>query len=145
MSARLTRRPMGKRGFVEAALVSDWPNIVGSMLGGATLPLRIAFPVGQRSGGTLHLRVASGAVALQIQHQEPLVIQRINSHFGYGAVSRLALTQGTIAPRPPRRSVAPPVLPPETERRLEASLSIVEDPQLREVLSRLGRHLAGRG
>ncbi len=100
-TARLTKRSLGKRGFTEAALVSEWSLIVGSLLGAASLPLRINFPRGERTRGTLQIRVSSGAMATQIQHQEPLLIQRINGYFGYGAVSRLTISQGPI-PRAPQ-------------------------------------------
>ncbi|PKU23765.1 DUF721 domain-containing protein [Telmatospirillum siberiense] len=141
---RLTRRSLGKRGFTEAALIAEWPTVVGSMLGNATLPLRIVFPRGQRSAGTLHVRVGSGALATQLQHQEPLVVQRINGYFGYGAIARLAITQGPVARRPVRRTPAAPVLEPEDEARLSQRLSGIEDPELKAVLAALGRHLAVR-
>lgn len=144
VTTRLTRRPLGKRGFAEAALVAEWPVIVGSMLGASTLPLKITFPPRERIGGTLHIRVSSGAIATQLQHLEPLVIQRINGHFGYGAVSRLAMTQGNIPKRPARRPPPPPQLDQAAEARLDADLAKVEDPDIKAALHALGRHLAAR-
>lgn len=143
-TARLTRRSMGKRGFTEAALIAEWPTIVGSMLGNATLPLRIAFQRGERAAGTLHIRVSSGALATQLQHQEPLIIQRINGYFGYGAIARLAISQGPVARRPVRRPPPAPDLTPEQELQLTHRLSTIDDPELKSVLAALGRHLAAR-
>ncbi len=142
LSARLTRRPLGKRGFTEAAVITEWPAIVGSLLGSSTLPLKIVFPPGQRAGGVLHIRVASGAVAAQLQHLEPLIVQRINGFFGYGAVIRLAISQGVVPKRPPRRGPPPPQLDAAAEAELEKRLEKVEDVELREALASLGRHLA---
>lgn len=141
---RLTRRSLGKRGFTEAALIAEWPTVVGSMLGNATLPLRIVFPRGQRTGGTLHVRVGSGALATQLQHQEPLIVQRINGYFGYGAINRLAITQGPVARRPVRRPPAAPILGIEEEQQLSQRLSGIDDPELKAALAALGRHLAVR-
>lgn len=140
ISDRLTRRSLGKRGFAEGTLIAQWPTIVGGMLGQWTLPLKIVFPPGERVGGTLHVRAASGAVATEVQHLAPLVIQRINGHFGYGAVARLALHQGPI---PQRRKPArtPPALSEERQRELAHTLDQVDDADLREVLARLGRWL----
>lgn len=143
MTARLTRRPLGKRGFAEAALITEWPAVVGSMLGSATLPLRITFPRGDRIGGILHVRAASGAIATQLQHQEPLVVQRINGYFGYGAVLRLAISQGPVPPRRVRQSPSIPRLNPEQERDLQDKLAGIDDPELKSALASLGRHLAG--
>jgi hypothetical protein len=144
-TARLTRRSLGKRGFTEAALIAEWPHVVGSLLGTVTLPLRIAFPRGERSGGTLHIRVSSGAMATQLQHQEPLIIQRINGYFGYGAIARLAITQGPVALRPTRKPPAAPELTPQQERQLTERLTGIDDPELKNVLAALGRHLAVKG
>ncbi len=141
MAARLTRKPLGKRGFTEAALVSGWAGIVGSLLGRETLPLKIVFPPRQRNGGVLHVRVASGAMATQLQHLEPLVLQRINGYFGYGAVARLHMVQGPLPPRPVRAVPKAPVLPPEKQQALQDSLAKVTDPALRAALERLGRYV----
>ncbi|MDR3435959.1 DciA family protein [Telmatospirillum sp.] len=143
-AARLTRRTLGKHGFTEAAMVTEWPIIVGSLLGEASMPLRIRFPRGERSGGTLAIRVASGAMATQIQHQEPLLIQRINGYFGYAAVARLSITQGPVPRQPRHRPPAVPQLTGEQEQDLATQLRDVEDPELKSVLAALGRHLAAR-
>jgi hypothetical protein len=142
---RLTKKPLGKRGFTEASLVSDWGHIVGEAQALGSLPLKIVFPPGERVGGTLHLRVASGGLATEFNHLEPLILQRINGYFGYGAVARLKITQGPVPKRAPKKSVKPrATLPPEQELALQDKLSAVPDPDIREALARLGRNLAGR-
>jgi len=143
-SQRLTKKHMGRRGFAEASLVADWACIVGEAQSLGSLPLKITFPAGERTSGTLHVRVASGGLATEFSHLEPLILQRVNGYFGYGAVARLKLTQGPVPPRPPKRRAKPaPVLPPERERALQDKLAGVEDPELRDALARLGRNLAG--
>ncbi len=144
MAARLTRKPLGKRGFAEASLVAQWSSVVGTVMGQFTAPLKIAFPPGERSNGVLHIRVASGAMATQLQHLEPLILQRINAHFGYGAVARLHMVQGPLPPRQSHKAPPPPKLTPEQEQTLQSNLEAVEDPELRDALARLGRHLAAR-
>jgi hypothetical protein len=141
---RLTRRSLGKRGFSDAALIAEWPLVVGAGLGGTTLPVRIVFPRGERSGGVLHLRTSSGAMATQLQHLAPLVLQRINGYFGYAAVARLAISQGPLPARPVRRPPGPAVADAAAERQLERLLAGVDDPELKAVLASLGRHLAAR-
>jgi len=41
-----------------------------------------------QDGAVLEIRV-EGAAALELQHSEPRVIERINAHFGYAAIRRL--------------------------------------------------------
>jgi hypothetical protein len=110
-----------------------------------SLPVKIAFPPGERSGGTLHVRVATGGIALEFRHREPLILSRINSHFGYGAVAALKISQGPVPKRqPPKRPPPAPTLSADEEQTLQDQLARVDDPDLRAVLARLGRNLARR-
>lgn len=131
-----------KRGLSEAALVSDWENILGRDLAAECIPLRLV-PGGEGVGGTLHIRV-SGALALELQHLQPQVIERINSYFGYRAVGRIALHQGPIGPRSqrPRRTDPPPT--PGDLAALENRLGSVEDPELRRALADMGHGVLSR-
>ena len=90
---KLTKPLYRARGFAEAGVLNDWPNIVGRPLADYTAPERLG------PDGTLVARVG-GAWALELQHLEPLVLDRIAGYFGYRAVTRLALVQGPLPPRP---------------------------------------------
>ena len=126
-----------KRGLAEAALVSDWPDIIGSALAAECMPLRIANgPDG--TGGTLHIRV-SGTLALELQHLQPQVIERINSYFGYHAIARITLQQGPVR-QPARRAKPAPSQPsPQDINALSTQLDQIEDEDLRRALDALGR------
>ena len=84
-----------KRGFAQATLIRAWPTIVGETFARVSIPEKISYPPHRRSGGVLHLRVERGA-ALEIQHQEPRLIERINATFGYAAISRITIRQGPL-------------------------------------------------
>ena len=148
---KLTRAVMGKRGFAEAGLLADWPAVVGQDIAAKALPERLDFPRGERSEGTLHLRV-EGAWALAFQHLEPQLVERINAYFGYRAVSRLKLHQGPLARRAqgPSPSTAPRAAEEsgaaaaEADAGLAGELAAVENPALRTALARLGQALQAR-
>ena len=141
-SERVTRPVFGKHGFAGGALVVDWPAIVGSAVASHTLPVRIKFPPKERAEGTLIVKVDSGAFAVELQHLEPLVLERINGYFGWRAVARLKMSQGPLPERPkPKSTAAPPADAPTPAR---DRLAEVEDPELREVLERLGRRLGAK-
>ena len=124
-----------------ATLAADWDAIVGPELGRQTLPVKLAFAPGERAGGTLHI-AASGALALELQHQEPQVLERINGHFGYRAVARLRILQGPVK-RPEAPKAKPrPALAPEKRAALERKVGRVTDPDLQEALRRLGEAIA---
>jgi hypothetical protein len=141
-SDRVTAPIRRKRGLADAALISDWPEIIGAALAAECLPLRIARGA-DGTGGTLHIRV-SGALALELQHLQPQVIERINGYFGYRAIGRIALQQGPVRERKP--AARKPATPPSKEdaAALAAQLDTVADDDLRHALEALGRGILGR-
>jgi hypothetical protein len=133
---------VGRRGFGEGAIITEWPAIVGAEIASLSAPERLAFPPGERRAGVLQVRVA-GPMAVELQHLEPLVLERINTHFGYQAVARLRIVQGPVAARPRRARPAEPPRPlnEAQEAQLSGCLSTVAETPLREALERLGRAL----
>jgi hypothetical protein len=73
----LAKKTIGKRGFAEAGLITGWEDIVGPELAASCWPDRLTFTPGRRDGGTLRIRVAGG-FALELQHMEPQLLERIN-------------------------------------------------------------------
>lgn len=137
----LTKPIFGRHGFAGGAMIVDWPAIVGAAVASYTLPIRVRFPLNERTGGTLEIKVANSAFATELQHLEPLILDRINGYFGWGAVARLKLRHGPLPPRS-KPVVAP--LEPKAEARLDQVLEQVEDPDLRAALERLGRYVAAK-
>jgi len=81
-------RPLAKkRPAAEAALLADWPAVVGEELA----RLRFDRP-SERRDGVLELACDSAA-AVEVQHLAPQFIGRVNAYFGYPAVARLRLRQ----------------------------------------------------
>lgn len=126
-------------GHALAALATDWDFIVGPELGRQTLPIKLAFAPGERRGGTLHI-AASGALALELQHLEVQVLERVNGHFGYRAVERIRLVQDVARIEARLRRRAPPSKP----RGPAPPVDGVDDPDLRAALERLGQALTKR-
>jgi hypothetical protein len=133
--AKVTRPIMRRRGLASAHVVSKWGEIMGPQMAAQSIPQR--YVPDRQGGGTLHVRVGGGW-ATEFQHLEPQIIERINTFFGYRAVSRLVLKQGPVPQREKRlRNVeiaddgaAPPVA--------------VDDEALRAALQRLGRAVRNR-
>jgi hypothetical protein len=134
---RIASPAMRRRGFAEATIITGWDTIVGRPLCEHTQPSRIVFPRGQRHGGTLHLLV-SGAFAPDVQHLAPQIIERINGHFGYGAIARLELHHGRL--NPAEHGAALRAAPaPEPPPALCAAIARVGDERLGTALGRLAR------
>lgn len=132
-----------KFGFVQGAIVTRWPEIVGPKLARVTAPESLRFPKGKKSDGLLSISVG-GAHAPVVQHILPDIIARVNGFFGYAAVARVRLTQGALAPRAP---APPPATTGVEEARtvpLSPTLRAIADPELRAVLEGLASSLAKR-
>lgn len=137
---KVTRRTLGRHGLAEGGLVTDWAAVVGSTIAERSLPLRLSFTGGERREGTLHVRV-SGALALELQHLEPQVLERINGYFGYRAVGRLKIHQGPVPNQSEPRRPPAGATSPEAEVEIGSQISDVQDEALREALRSLGRSI----
>lgn len=141
---KIAEPALRKRGFSAVEIITNWREIVGSDLADEASPDRLAFPRGARSQGTLHV-TAPGAVALEIQHLEPLIVERINTYFGYGAVCRIALTQGPARNRRTeknKQSTRPRAVDPIRRAEIDASTSDIASDPLRDALRGLGKSIA---
>ena len=134
----LTKKVLGERGFVNIDLIASWAEIVGDDLSKGVIPVRLSFPQRQRTNGTLHVRTAGGSFALLFEHQKDRVMERINTYFGYPAISQIRQVQGGIQ--------LPKILPEEVEwplgdeevQELLTRVDKIEDDVLRQHLFELG-------
>jgi len=128
-----------KQGFASRELVTRWAEIAGPEVAAHSEPLKIQWPrpvEGQPAEpATLVLRV-EGPMALEIQHASDVILQRVNRFLGWNAVGRLALRQAPLSRPKPRRALNAPDA--ASVAKLAATLSSVEDEDLRAVLARLG-------
>lgn len=133
------RAAFRKFGFVQSAVVSRWPEIVGERYARVSAPESIRFPQGKRAEGVLSL-VVSGAHGTMMQHIAPEIIERVNRFFGYAAVARIQFRQGDV--RRPARVAPPRPRPTEVPTELGDSLRGIADPELKAVLSALAAGVA---
>jgi hypothetical protein len=141
MIPTLAGKAIGRKGMAFANLIGDWAVIVGPDWAARLTPFKLIFPPGQRQDATLHLRLPAAA-ALEVQHAEPQILERINAYFGFHAVARLKLVQ---APQTgmPRRRPPPKPLDPAQAAGVGEAVAAIEDPELREALERFGHAVLG--
>lgn len=145
LTERVARPMLGKRGFAAGQVIGRWTEIVGPELARSTTPERVQYERGARTGGTLHLRIASGGAAVLVQPQIPLIIERVNGFLGPDAISRIKIVQG---PLPQRYKTKPLVrdrpISAEALSESDAEIGALEAPAVREALARLGARLKQR-
>jgi hypothetical protein len=141
---------LAAQGFAAADVVVAWPDIVGERLAGVCAPVKLQWPrrppgIDPDSRGepaTLLVRV-EGAFALEMQHLAPVIVERINTRYGWRCVGRLALRQGPLArPARPRKV---PVPDAAMLARAQASVAGIADDGLRDALVRFGAGVMARG
>ncbi|MBM10232.1 MAG: hypothetical protein CMF69_11835 [Magnetovibrio sp.] len=139
---RLTKPLFGKRGLADGTIARDWVSIASHAIAAHSQPIKITYSGHQRTGGLLHLRIDNSAMATQLQHLEPQLIERINRFFGYQAVSRLRYIHGPL-PKPllPVRQRNQKKLSRQQHQRLSSILDGIKDSELRQALEKLGRSL----
>lgn len=133
----IAKKAWRSRGFLNHEILSRWADITGPETAQQSVPLKIVFPRGKRMHAVLHIKV-TGAFAPLIQHREPRIIERINSFFGYSAVARLRIHQGTV----PEHATPVPALEPEPGPKAQAIsdrlTKPIKDDKLRALLQRWG-------
>ncbi|MCE4224636.1 DUF721 domain-containing protein [Methylobacterium sp. C25] len=130
------------QGFASTDILAAWPEIVGERLARACQPVKLEWPRQKRAdptsraeSGTLVVRV-EGAFALELQHLLPVVIQRINAHYGWACVGRVVMKQGRV--HSGLRRPAAGVIDPARRGEVALAVSRIEEDGLRDALDRLG-------
>lgn len=137
----LTRAAFARHGFAQAELIGRWPEIVGEELSRASEPERIKWPRGaeesaRKAGGTLVIRAAPGR-GLELQHDVPRIIERINQFHGYGAIDAIKIIQAATWNR---HEPAPRPVP--AKKLCEQELAAIDNAPLKAALERLGSGVA---
>jgi hypothetical protein len=85
------KRAGESRGFAVMRLLTHWESIVGADLAGMAQPVNVGY---SRDGFGATLTVlCKGAAAPMVQAQLPQIRDKVNSCYGYSAISRVRITQ----------------------------------------------------
>ncbi len=136
--ARITKTICSKQGFTQSEIITRWKDIVGPVLAVHVVPDRLVFSKGGK-GGTLHV-LADTAFALELQHLEPQVLERINGYFGYPAIARIAIKQSPIYLKTyKKRNILRPQAADKADA--EALVPAMENQSLQAALTSLGSYV----
>lgn len=134
-------RPVLKsQGLAGSRLLVRWPEIVGQRLARYSIPEKIHFPAGKRTDGTLTIAVENG-FALEIQHLQPIILERLATYFGYKAITRIAIS----ASLPASESEEIVNIPQPATLALDPNLAEpIEDEDLKSAFSSFAKTLSGK-
>ena len=140
--APFAHKLLGKKAFAEADVLCHWPEIVGEETASYAKPLRIDFKKNERTGGVLWIETAGGAFALEIQLKERIVLEKVNTFFGYEAVNSLRIMQNAASfgqTKAPIHNFEKTLVTAEEENYIESLSEGIKDKNLEQALQKLGR------
>jgi hypothetical protein len=126
-----------QNGFIQARILLEWEYIVSPQFAQFCTPLKVNFPMMQRTNGRLLLRTTS-SMATEISYLEPQILSRINQYFGYQAISKISLQQGPVTPSQKNQITKQKPLSAACQSSLEDQVQHIEDERLRTALLSLG-------
>lgn len=143
--APLTKSVFGKKGFMEIDILTNWDKIVGTDLASYSFPQKIDFRREQKNNGILHLCVPGGAFALEIRHREKNILDKVNTYFGYNAVSGIKIIQNTaFCPENKQEyiySPPPVIVTPDEKNYINSLAEEIKSSKLKEILIKLGQSI----
>jgi hypothetical protein len=98
LTRALLEPSLQRAGFAQSDIIVHWPQIVGAEFARVSIPLSLSFPSGARRGGKLKVRII-GAMALSFQHVHDVILERINTYYGWQAIARIVLHHGPVPPQ----------------------------------------------
>ncbi len=134
----IAKAVLGARGFAGVDIIESWIDIVGEHIAKGIRPEKLTFEKDTRTNGTLHVKSAGGAFAVLFEHQKPIIIEKINTFFGYPAVSKIHIMQGKLHFPTPEPTISQRKPLPKELKSLKEKTDCIEDETLRKETYQIG-------
>ncbi len=86
---QLHKKTFDKTQLELVRLGTHWPEIAGEIIAQSSRPIKLVY---SRNSASLHISTNS-AVALEMQHMQPIILQRIAEILGHKKIQRIQLMQ----------------------------------------------------
>lgn len=134
----ITRPALKKQGLAGTKIITQWDSIVGEKLASHCIPQKLAFSAGKKTDGTLTIAVENG-FATEMQHLQPIILERLATYFGYKAVARITIANTYV------QKISPPPPKPANKTLTKDCIKIasqVKDEELRTILTSIAKQLS---
>ena len=144
--SKINKNYSSKFGKIEFIILSKWTQIVGSFFADHSEPDKISRITEEFNEfdepiykNFLHVRV-SPAAAVEFQHYKDTIIEKINSFFGYKAITDLRLQQNFIPENKTGRSTNQfdKEISEEEKVSIKSEISSIKDKELEKSIVNLG-------
>ena len=82
---KITKSFFNKQGFAQNYIIENWETIVGPVFSEKSLPIKLHI---EKIGGYLVI-ACDGSTAIELEYLKEEIIEKINSYYGFAAVSRI--------------------------------------------------------
>ena len=144
--SRINKNYASKFGRIEFIILSKWTQIVGSFFADHSEPDKISRITEEFNEfdepiykNFLHVRV-SPAAAVEFQHYKDTIIEKINSHFGYKAISDLRLQQNFVSEKKINKNINlfNQEFSEEEKTNIKSEINNIKDKELEKSIVNLG-------
>ena len=144
--ASINKNYSSKFGKIEFLILSKWKQIVGSFFADHSEPDKISRITEEFNEFDepiyktfLHVKVSSAA-AVEFQHYKNTIIEKINSYFGYKAISDLRLQQNFIPEKKIKNNINSydQDLSEEEKESIKSDINNIKDKELEKSIVNLG-------
>lgn len=142
------KRLLGQYALFEIDLLKNWNNIIGEDLAQYCFLQKIEFKKDERTDGILYVMTSSGAFALEIQHKSPVILEKINTYFGFCAVTKIKIFQNDsfferntakFDDKPEKKLVSA-----EQQNYINQITEDIQNTELKTKLQKLGKSILGK-
>lgn len=140
------RKASESRGFAQSRLLTHWEEVVGADIAAIARPVNVSY--GRQGFGATLTILTTGSNAPMIEMQKEKLRAKVNSVYGYNAISRVKITQTAPTGFAEGRAVferenAPvkPELSPQIKQAAAQSAGGVKSNDLRIALERLAQNV----
>ena len=151
--SKVNKNYSSKFGKIEFLIISKWAQIVGTFFADHSEPDKISRTTEDFNEfdepiykNFLHVRV-SPAAAVEFQHYKDTIIEKINSFFGYKAISDLRLQQNFIPEKKQKRDISlfNQNLSEEQKESIKSEIDNIQDKELEKSIVNLGASIKREG
>ncbi len=144
--SKINKNYSSKFGKIEFIILSKWTQIVGSFFADHSEPDKISRITEEFNEfnepiykNFLHVRV-SPAAAVEFQHYKDTIIEKINSHFGYKAISDLRLQQNFVPEKKINKNINlfNQEFSEEEKTNIKSEINNIKDKELEKSIVNLG-------
>lgn len=128
--------------LVEIDLILKWQDVIGEEIATFCNPIKASFNP-KTNIRTLNVEVPVGGFALELQHREQYILDKINAYFGYKAVQKLTIHQNANMKIKKQKiyKVKHEELTENDKNYLLEASSGINDEKLKEILIKLGENV----